>query len=143
MKFVFLMVSLLFSAGAFASSANVNPAQPIVMTSDFRSPSGEYVEAPWIRTNFTVDASETITLIGVNFTVSCRHGRTQMIHRSLLAGGVEVMGGSSYTLPLDYVYNLGHAGETQFSIHMDYEGWVGTVDEPIGRLHLSTDFVTQ
>jgi hypothetical protein len=143
MKYVFLVFSLLFSVGAFASSANVNPAQPIVMTSDFRNASGEWIQAPWFHANFTVYASETITLTGVKFTITDRQGKTKTLKWLMDDGGVEVMSGTSYTLPLNFIYNIGDINETEFMVHMDYEGWVGNPDEPIGRLNISSDFVTQ
>jgi hypothetical protein len=143
MKYAFLIFSLLFSVGAFASSADVSPAKPIVITADFRSASGEWIEAPWFRANFTVYASETITLTGVKFTSTDKQGQTTTFNWSLDAGGVEVTAGTWYTLPLNFVYNIGDINETEFMIHMDYEGWVGKADAPTGRLNLSTDFVTQ
>jgi hypothetical protein len=143
MKRLALAIFVLFSTGAFASAVKVNPVTPIVMTSDFQSASGEWVQAPWIRANFTVDASETLTFTGVKFTVTCKHGYTTTFDWPLPAGGVEVTGGTSYTLPLAYLGSLGHVDETEFMVHMDYEGWVGKADLPTGRLNLSTDFVTQ
>ena len=143
MKNVFLILGFMFSAGAFASTAKVNPAQPVVMTSDFRAATGEWIQAPWIRANFTVDASETITLTGVKFTVTCKHGYTQSFGWQLPAGGVEVTGGTSYSLPLTLIHSFGHVGDTDFAFHMDYEGWVGNANSPTGRLNLTSDFVTQ
>lgn len=138
-----LVFVALFSFNTFASTAKVNPAKPIVISADFRNESGEYIQAPWIRANFTVDATETITLTGVRFTIKSKGGYTQIFHWYLPKGGVEVASGASYTLPLAYVYNLGPVSETEFNVHMDFEGWVGKANAPTGRLSLAADFVTQ
>jgi hypothetical protein len=143
MKSLILLFSLLSSVSAFASTATVSPASPVVIQADFRDAAGDYIQAPWLRAVFTVQASEVITVTGVSIKVTSAKGSVVTMGYQLPMGGVEVAAGASYTLPLGYLFNLGPVDETVYTVVMQYEGWLGTAAAPTGRLNLTSTFITQ
>jgi hypothetical protein len=143
MKNMILALALSACGSAFAAGIDLNvvPTNPVVITADFITAKGDLIRAPWVRNNYIVTTDRDLVINAMFWTIDL-DGR-QYTYELRLKTPVQVKAGASYEFKDIYLAQGPWLFNFRSYVSVLATGWIGTLNNPIGRLELRRDFETQ
>lgn len=142
MKTLLAIMLLALSCGAQALNVTINPAQPVVVTSDAVI-DGVTIKGPWFGAQYTITNTVSVTLTLNYFTerVDAANG-TSVGGLAVSLGNIELAPGQSFTTPTLYTQNM-PISNAPYTITGEISGWASTKDAPSQQIDKVFTFQTK
>lgn len=142
MKNLILAAAFAFCGSVFAAGVDltVDPIRPVVITSDFFN-GRDMIYGPWIRNDYVVSTDRDLVINKMSWVVNFE-GR--QYRYELRLNPVHVKAGATFKFKDVY---LARGPWTSMNYHslvsVVATGWLGTLNNPVGRLEITRQFETQ